>query len=244
VIPAAGIGSRMMPMTAVVPKELFPFGDRPIIHHIVDEAAGAGLTDICIVIRRGKEMIRDYFDRTAVDCDLHFVEQETPRGLGDAIHSARDFVANDRFVMLIPDQILLNRANAATQLVAADDGASIVSTVVRIPHDELPYFPGARGFMLRSTSSPDRFIVDRLLAGDVATDVRGFGRTIYPPVIFDYLGAAFVNPKSGEIDLLKTFEAIAGRIEHRAVLLEGRPADLGTLPGYYHYVCTDGERAA
>ena len=260
VIPAAGLGSRMLPITKSIPKEMLPAGRKPMIQHVVEEAVASGLKQICIVIRKGKEAIRDYFclkyphkqdrnleelERLLSGCEITFAYQEQPLGLGDALLQARDFVGSHSFVMMIPDQLMRADPPATSQLLKCERaGSAICTSLLKIPKEETPFFVGARGFRCEQITGSNEFVMGRIqteeetvrLYRDLDYEVRGFGRTIYPPVIFDYLGRDFINPQTGEVDLLKTFEQCAAEVEHRGVLLEGEPFDLGTFTGYYHYL--------
>jgi UTP--glucose-1-phosphate uridylyltransferase len=264
VIPAAGLGSRMLPITKSVPKEMLPFGSKPMIQHVVEEAAASGLKQICIVIREGKEIIRDYFclrhtqsrkrddsieelERLVAGCKLSFVYQKKPLGLGDALLQARDFVGDDPFVMMVPDQLMLAKVPASLQLVARfRPGPAIWSSLLRLSKEDVPFFAGARGFEFEQgeDNGGEELIISRLQTEeetraaylDDGHELRGFGRTIYPPEIFDYLGPDFINPQTGEVDLWKTFAESAGKIAHLGVVLEGEPLDLGTFEGFYHYL--------
>jgi UTP--glucose-1-phosphate uridylyltransferase len=264
VIPAAGLGTRMLPITRSVPKEMLPVGRKPMIQHVVEEAVLSGLKQICIVIREGKEIIRDYFcrrhaapwpgkrdtnieelERLVESCDLTFVYQPHPRGLGDALLQARGFVADESFVMMIPDQLMLAGVPAALQLIEGSGPSTCIRTsLLRLAKEELPFFAGARGVELKDRGSAGELEISRLQTEeetraayrDAPYELRGFGRTVYPPEIFDYLGEDYTNPRTGEVDLWKTFAASAGIIEHRGRVLEGEPLDLGTFEGYYHYL--------
>jgi UTP--glucose-1-phosphate uridylyltransferase len=262
VIPAAGLGSRMVAITKGVPKEMLPLGLKPMIQHVVEEAVGSGLHEICIVIREGKESIRDYFqskqdttrkfdqsgnelERVLAACRLTFVCQEKPRGLGDALLQARDFVGNQSFVMILPDQLMISSAPATSQLLNhAQAGPIIWTSLVRLPKPERKFFTGARGFEFERCADSDELLMGRIQTEeetcatfhDEDYELRGFGRTIFPPEIFDYLGEEYVNPQSGEVDLLRTFQGCTKRLGHRGVVLDGEPLDLGTPEGYYRYL--------
>lgn len=260
VIPAAGLGSRMLPISKSVPKEMLPVGCKPMIQHVVEEALASGLRQVCIVIREGKEIIRDYFElkETAAckdnqvaeleallsNCELTFVFQEHQLGLGDALLQARDFVGRDPFVMMLPDQLMFGAAPAASQLLRRyRSGAAIWSSLLRLPKKERPFFVGARGVECEETPA-GQVSISRLRTEEetlcahkgLSYEVRGFGRTIYPPEIFDYLGPDFANPQTGEVDLLKTFEKCTGELKIFGTWLEGKPFDLGTFQSYYHYL--------
>lgn len=265
VIPAAGLGSRMLPITKSVPKEMLPAGRKPMIQHAVEEAVASGVRQVCIVIREGKEIIRDYFfvrqprerkrdanivelEKLTTECELSFVYQQRPLGLGDALLQAREFVAGDAFVLMMPDQFIRSGVPATLQLIRRWNGSSsqpyVLSSLVRLAKDDLTFFAGARGVSIVSETGADEFLLGSLQTEeetraayrDRTYELRGFGRTIYPPEIFDYLGEDYVNPATGEVDLWRTFEASAGHIAHRGFVIEGAPVDMGTFEGYYHYL--------
>ncbi len=261
VIPAAGLGSRMLSLTKCIPKEMLPVGRKPMLQHVVEEAVASGLKQICIVIRQGKEIIRDYFSLKNVagcaqeenvdelkallaNCELIFAFQRHQLGLGDAVLQARDFVGTDSFVMMIPDQLMSGSKPAAAQLLKSwRPVQAIWSSLLRLPKEERPFFIGARGVDYEETH-PGEVVIRRLrneeetrrAHTDFNYEVRGFGRTIFPPEIFNYLGPEFINPETGEVDLLKTFEKCAEEVRIFGVWLEGEPYDLGTFPGYQRYL--------
>jgi UTP--glucose-1-phosphate uridylyltransferase len=252
----------MLPLTKVVPKELLPAGAKPMIHLAVEEAVASGVTQICIVIRKGKELIRDYFSaapsseskgsplieewaKLTLSCELCFACQEKPRGLGDALHAARDFVGGESFVMIIPDQFMQSDVPATAQILGRwVPGPSVWSGLVRLSRDDAPFFVGARGYDIGPEIHPGLFLLHGIHTekamnsrwGAQETQIRGIGRTVFPPEIFNYLGARYVNPSSGEVDLLKTFRKCLRMATNYGVILSGEPVDLGTLPGYYRYV--------
>lgn len=262
VIPAAGLGTRMLPMTKSIPKELFPVGRKPMIQYAVEEAVASGIQEICIVIRKGKEAIQAYFlaqypsyhprskdlealGRLLKRCDIRFVTQEHSSGLGDALLQARDFVGTDSFIMMVPDQLFYHAVPATLQLLQHwRPGKDVWCSVIRVRKEETDYFIGARGVRGEGVQGSDEFVIKQLyteretreLYRHHTYEIRGFGRTIYPCEIFDYLGPEFRNPSTGEVDLLKTFEASSRSMVHQGIMLEGEPFDVGTLPGYYHYL--------
>jgi len=271
IIPAAGLGTRMLPITKSIPKEMLPLGRKPAIQCVVEEAVASGIKQIYIVIREAKRIIKDYFstgydlrrggdaygieelEKLMAACELSFVEQREARGLGDAILQTRDFIGHSSFVMMIPDQILLAEVPATRQLVEGCGLESgICSSLVRLPKTELPFFTGARGFELEGDSYSAPLRLGRIQTEDETRaayssfdyEIRGFGRAIYPPEIFDYLGDEFTNPLSGEVDLLKTFEKCTECLEHRGLLLKGEACDFGTFEGYYRYLPRLMERMA
>jgi UTP--glucose-1-phosphate uridylyltransferase len=237
VIPAAGYGSRMKPLTTVIPKEMFPLGSLPVIEHTVLELISSGIKRVCIVIRKNKEVIREYFHRRKAlykKVELRFVYQEAHLGLGDAIRKAKDFIRGTPFVMAIPDQILLSKRPATKQLLdACKNKKGIWNSMVRIPKNEMHFFEGSRPFKSRRQKRGFYFIED--ISTDETSLIRGFGRTIFLPEALEYMTEEFINDQTGEVDFLKTFQALKNRFPLYGMVLEGRPCDIGTWEGYYFY---------
>ncbi|MFQ5351418.1 MAG: sugar phosphate nucleotidyltransferase, partial [Thermoanaerobaculia bacterium] len=120
-IPAAGRGTRMRPVTWAVPKELLPVGSKPAIHRVVDEAAAAGLDRIGVVIGPGKGLIREYLETARREGEFpglafEYLRQEEPRGLADAISVSCAFLDGDPFALLLPDNVLLSPAHRLSSL--------------------------------------------------------------------------------------------------------------------------------
>ena len=252
VIPAAGRGLRMRPFSLVLPKEMMSLGRKTMIQLAVEEAIAAGIREICIVVRKGKEIIQTYLLNKDVrgawqSCRLTFVQQKRWDGLGGALNAAKGFVGKDAFLMIIPDQFLVaRRFSASQQLVSQYDFKLpvVLSSMVRIPKNEANYFRGARGFVTDTSVGRTRCPIVRLRTewetrrafDSMPYEVRGFGRTVFPAAIFPYLSRKYVNRKTGEIDLWKTFKKFPKTIPHFGCLLQGRACDLGTLEGYYHHL--------
>ena len=235
-------------LSKAVPKELFPVGSKPMIQHAVEEAMASGIENICIVIHKEKEIIRHYleeeFIRGTTACALTFTYQEERLGLGDALARADDFVGKDPFIMIIPDQLLLSRTPATLQLVrCCKDVDGIWSSLVRIPQRDSRYFIGSRGYEFEGIGR-NRYAIKAIYSAREAADrykeqafqIRGFGRTVFPAAILEYFGKEFINPETGEIDLLKSVEEFTKSNPHYGTFLKGRALDLGTLPGYYYFL--------
>ena len=254
VIPAAGFGRRMSSLTGGAPKEMLPLAGLPIIHHVVQEAIDAGIVEICIVIHKSKEEIRRYFEndipkaceaQRAVEklrskCKIVFAYQAEPRGLGDAIRCAKEIVGDERFALLIPDQLFIGRVGAIPQLNSKKlPPNTVISSLIRTPASELEYFPGARKFVCDSYAAQSGVMViigiEPADHASSASALRGFGRAIYPPEVFEFLDARFADARTGEVDLLKTFRALLAVVPSYAVLLEGEPFDFGTVQGYHYF---------
>ncbi len=253
VIPAAGCGSRLLPLTLVTPKELFPLRRRPMIHIAVEEAISSGIEDIAIVIRRGKEVIRCYFDALMSSSEpalsdqrsilsrakIRYVFQEKPIGIGNAIFESRHFIDDDPFVLIIPDQFLDSGVPALRQLLDATHKSKegVWSSLIVLPPEKDSLFPGARVFDLANRKG-DVFEVrgiKDITAGSPDSLLRAFGRTYFPRGVSRFFSDRFLNPATGENDLLLTFQALMHQFSNFAVILKGAPMDFGTWAGYEHF---------
>lgn len=212
IIPCAGLGTRLRPLTRVVPKELLPYGDRPLIDHLWDEVWEAGIRRIIIVLREGKELIQQHLqDRPAL-----YVYQQQPNGLGDAIRAAQHLIEGPTLVAL-PDQQL---PHASQQLVSHYRDQQTLFSQVQVNHPE--FFPGATAFETSQSTVTG-------LAGERGP-LRGFGRTIYAREFFDNIPE---NSQDGDFFRIVTNWMQTGI--HQVVTLQGEPADLGIMAGYLHY---------
>ena len=158
IIPAAGLGTRFLPETKAVPKEMLPIVDTPTIQYIVEEAKASGITDLAIVIGSGKGSIEDHFSSNYLleqnlerkgkdemlkvvqktnDMNIYFIRQAYPKGLGDAVLTAKTFVGNDPFVVMLGDDLMTDKVPLTKQLIDSYEksGASTLA-VMRVPHEE------------------------------------------------------------------------------------------------------------
>lgn len=212
IIPCAGLGTRLRPLTRVVPKELLPYGDKPLIDHLWDEVWEAGIRRVVIVLREGKELIRDHL----ADRDALYVYQQSPNGLGDAIRAAQHLVEGPTLVAL-PDQQL---QHASRQLVTQYRSQATLFSQVHLPNPE--FFPGATAFATNGNQVTG-------LTGEQGA-VRGFGRTIYAPEFFQN-----IPEDSQDGDFFHIVSRWMEKGTHEVVTLQGEPADLGIMAGYLHY---------
>jgi len=237
VIPAAGYGSRMRPLTMTVPKEMFPVGPLPLIENTILELVSSGIKRICVVIRSGKDIIRDYLNRRKPlykGIEFHYAYQGEPLGLGDALRRAKDFIGGNLFIMAIPDQLLLSEKPATQQLLEAYNIRSgIWNSMVRIPKREKAFFRGSRPFACKRLGRRIYSIED--ISTGASSSLRGFGRTLYVPEALEYMTKKYINPETSEVDLLMTFHALKNRFPMYGIVLKGRPCDIGTWKGYYYY---------
>lgn len=245
-VPCAGLGTRLLPMTRVVPKELLPYGDRPLMEHVLEELHDAGIRRVVIVVRPDKDLLRRHLaepypfeDRAhcpqAVPegMEVRFVEQVHADGFAGALHAARPSLAGP-FLLVFPDQLILGepaasrRGGASRQLCDAWTGEDSLSSLIRPEAADLRYFEGARGLDLRGEGP--LFDVVGVLPDEAPSELRGFGRTILSEAFFDSLEADPADASFG-----RAFAKHLRTGVHRALLLQGAPVDLGTRAGYRHY---------
>ena len=212
IIPCAGLGTRLRPLTRAVPKELLPYGDKPLIDHLWEEVREAGIQRIIIVLRRGKELIQQHLSER----DALYVYQKNPNGLADALKAAQHLIEGPTLVAL-PDQQL---PHASRQLVQNYNHQQTLFSQVQITHPE--YFPGATAFATQGQTVTG-------LSGEQGS-WRGFGRTIYARQFFETIPE---NSQDGDFYRIITAWLQTGT--HQVVSLQGEPADLGIMAGYLHY---------
>ena len=255
IIPAAGLGTRLLPNTKSIPKEMLPLVDKPVIQYIVEEAVSAGIEEILIITNRGKSPIEDYFDyspdleerlirdgkqdeantvRAVADmADVFFLRQKETKGLGHAIWRAKSFVGDEPFAILLGDDIMLSEKPVLTQLVEAAEENSCSAIAVREVPDEL--------IVKYSSVKLEEKLSDRVFRiGDMNekptleekfSNYAILGRYVLTPAIFDIL-AHTAPGRNNEIQLTDGMKELC-RIEPMcAVDFEGRRYDTGNLKGY------------
>jgi len=256
VIPAAGLGTRFLPATKAVPKELLPVVDIPAMEYIVAEAAGVGLTDVLVITSRGKEAIADHFDRAPeleaalekkgdVDrlaalrrsadlADVHFVRQGAPRGLGHAILCADAFVGDEVFAVLLGDDLVDERDPLLQPMldVQAEHGGCVVA-LMEVPRHSVSLYgcvaaePTGTEGVVRVTD-----MVEKPAPEDAPSNLAIIGRYVLAPGIFDTLRETPPG-RGGEIQITDALrrQALAGEPMH-GVVFRGRRYDTGDKADY------------
>ncbi len=253
VIPAAGLGTRFLPATKAVPKELLPIVDTPTIQYIVAEAVAAGVRDVILVCARGKDSIVDHFDVSA-ELEAHLektgkhalrqqlrdiarmanvitVRQQEPLGLGHAVLCARNVVGDEPFVVMLGDDIIDAQVPAAKQLSGCwgRHGLGTVA-LMEVPREETHLYGVAAG-----TPLDDRTIrIDRIVEKpkrDPPSSLAVIGRYVLPPRIFEILEQ--VKPGvGGEIQLTDALAVLAREEGLLGYRFEGERYDAGDRFGY------------
>lgn len=225
IVPAAGLGTRFLPATRAVPKEMLPIGNRPALDLLVEEARSAGAGEIVIIISHAKELIRTYF-RDAPD--VRFVYQEEQRGLGHAVLQAAD-ASCGQILVLLGDAVVLgcNAAKEMAELSRAHGGVSVIGCE-RVPREKVSRY----GVM---KLDGDRIVdmVEKPSVEEAPSDVVVAGRYLLDSKIFDYLRTQTPG-KGGEIQLTDSIRRmIADGSDCRAYVYPGRRHDIGNPDGYY-----------
>jgi UTP--glucose-1-phosphate uridylyltransferase len=223
IIPAAGHGTRFLPVTKAVPKEMLPIGAKPALELIVDEARSAGADEIVLVISEGKELIRRYFEDRS---DIRFVYQKEQKGLGHAVLQAE---VDDDVLILLGDA-LVPGCNASKEMVEFSRirGGAAVIGCERVPKEKVSRY----GIM---KLDGDRIVdmIEKPAAEEAPSDVAVAGRYLLPASIFGFLKTQPPG-KGGEIQLTDAIRRMiaAGAAAH-AYVYPGRRQDIGNPDGYY-----------
>ena len=253
VFPVAGMGTRFLPATKVMPKELFPIVDRPLLQYAVDEALEAGIEQMIFVNGRGKGMIEDHFDmayeleRTMADRskdrtvlegtrlrpgDCVFVRQQEPLGLGHAIWCARDIIGDEPFAIFLPDEFMVGSPGCMTQMVSAYDklGGNIVCAL-EIPIEDTPSYgvidPGKRDGPITEVKG----LVEKPAAGTAPSNLILTGRYILQPEVMRILETQEAGA-GGEIQLTDAMAQMIGKQPFHGMTFGGKRYDCGSKQGY------------
>ncbi|OBX17654.1 UTP--glucose-1-phosphate uridylyltransferase [Erythrobacter sp. QSSC1-22B] len=257
VFPVAGLGTRFLPATKAVPKELLPIVDRPLIQYAVDEAREAGIEQMIFVTGRGKTAIVEHFDRAfeleatmtergkdmavlepthATPGDIIAVRQQVPLGLGHAIWCARAVVGDEPFAVFLPDELMVPQAGGGAgcmaQMVAAYDeiGGNLIS-VLEVPEDRVSSYgvidPGEE----RGNLTEVRGLVEKPAVADAPSNKILSGRYILQPEVMRVLETQGKGA-GGEIQLTDAMARMIGSQPFHAVTFAGRRFDCGSKLGF------------
>ena len=254
VIPAAGLGTRMLPATKTVPKEMLPMVDKPVIQYIIEEAVASGIEDILIVTNRAKSAMDDYFDyypeletrlnqagkekelfevRRAADlANIFYVRQKETKGLGHAIWRAKRFVGNEPFAVLLGDDIMKAEVPVTRQLIdAAETHSASAVGVQYVPTEAISKYSSVKvtpleGRVFRVSDMNEKPTPEQMLSNYAI-----LGRYVLTPDIFDIL-ENLTPGYGGEIQLTDGLKQLCRQAPMVAVDFEGRRYDTGNLRGF------------
>lgn len=253
IIPAAGHGTRFLPVTKAMPKEMLPILNRPTIEYIVEEAIESGIEDIIIVTGKGKRAIEDHFDHNfeleeslkkkgkfdllekvnqVSDINIHYIRQKEPKGLGHAVWVARKFIGDEPFAVLLGDDIVQAETPGLKQLMNQYDktGKSIVG-VQQVAEDETDRYG-----IVDTGEKTDRLykvkkFVEKPALGTAPSNLAIMGRYVFTPEIFDYLSKHEIGA-GGEIQLTDAIQMLNESQEVYAYDFAGKRYDVGEPMGF------------
>jgi UTP--glucose-1-phosphate uridylyltransferase len=253
VFPVAGLGTRLLPATKSIPKEMITVVDRPLIQYAVDEAREAGIEQLIFVTGRGKSALVDYFDSAyeleatmrgkgksldplassrAGFGELVTVRQQQPLGLGHAVWCARHVVGDEPFAVLLPDELMMGRPNCLAQMMEAYEqvGGNIVAAL-EVPQDETHQYgvvdPGETNGRLTEI----RGLVEKPPQGTAPSNLMLPGRYILQPDVMRSLDAQEPGA-GGEIQLTDAMAKLIGQQPFHAFRFEGERYDCGSAAGF------------
>ena len=256
VIPAAGLGTRMLPIARTVPKEILPIVDKPAISYLVEEAIASGVTDILIITNRGKYAIEDYFDyspeyesallkkgkndvvdslRSAANrANIYFIRQKEARGLGDAVMRARSFIGDEPFYVLYGDDIIMSEKPICLQLADAYEKTGLaVAGVKEVTAEQILKYSSLDAKPIDGSDNMYHVtdMIEKPTPEQVITRLSILGRVLLTPDIFDILEST--KPGAGnEIQLTDAMRDLARSRGMTAVDFEGKRYDMGSKLGF------------
>ena len=255
VLPVAGLGTRFLPATKSMPKEMLTVVDRPLIQYAVDEARAAGIEQFCMVSGRGKTALIDHFDvsyeleatlreRGKLDAlrqlerdrlqpgAITTVRQQEPLGLGHAIWCARTFIGDDPFAILLPDDLVLSDTPCMEQLAEAykETEGSVVA-VVEVPHDQTNRYG-----ILKTGTDDGRLVevtglVEKPKPADAPSNLSIIGRYILMPEVIKHL-TRMERGAGNEVQLTDAMARMIGHSPFHGLRFEGERFDCGDKVGF------------
>ncbi|WP_449621669.1 UTP--glucose-1-phosphate uridylyltransferase GalU [Robertmurraya sp. Marseille-Q9965] len=253
IIPAAGLGTRFLPVTKAMPKEMLPIVDKPTIQYIVEEAIASGIEDIIIVTGKGKRAIEDHFDnafelennlieknkfellekvQAPSKVDIHYIRQKEPKGLGHAVWCARKFVDDEPFAVLLGDDIVQSQVPCLRQLMDEyEKTCSSIIAVQNVPNGETNRY----GIVDFKNQSDRRYEIKNLIEkpalGAEPSNLAIIGRYVFTPEIFTFLDKQEIGA-GGEIQLTDAIQQLNNVQSVFAYQFEGKRYDVGEKLGF------------
>ena len=254
VIPAAGLGTRMLPISRTVPKEMLPIVDKPAISTLVEEAAAAGAEDILIITGRGKDAIENYFDysveyeqklmfsgkldkieemrKICSMANVYFLRQKETRGLGHAVLTAKNFVGNEPFYILYGDDIIMSETPVCSQMKSAfDKYGKPVCGVKPVPWELVAKYCSLKADEIEKGVYNVTDMIEKPKPEEVYTNLSILGRVLLTSDIFDILEETPPGA-GGEIQLTDAMRVVSNRVGMTAIDFEGTRFDFGSKLGF------------
>ncbi|MBI2739557.1 MAG: UTP--glucose-1-phosphate uridylyltransferase GalU [Rhodospirillales bacterium] len=255
VLPVAGLGTRFLPATKAMPKEMLTVVDRPLIQYAVEECLAAGIEEFVFVTGRNKSAIEDHFDAAyELEATLHergkknelkqtqdaaikpgnaiFTRQQRPLGLGHAVWCARDWIGNEPFAVLLPDELTIDSPSCTAQLVAAHDktGGNVVA-VMDVPREQTKSYGIAAVKAEKDGLAEITGLVEKPNPEVAPSTLAIIGRYVLMPQVFDHLDKHETGA-GGEIQLTDAMAKMIGNQPFHALTYAGQRYDCGTRLGF------------
>jgi UTP--glucose-1-phosphate uridylyltransferase len=257
IFPVAGLGTRFLPATKAMPKEMLTVVDRPLIQHVVDEAREAGIEHLIFITGRNKGVIEDHFDRQfelevtlkernrtkdleALSADLpgpgtsSFIRQQSPMGLGHAVWCAREAIGNEPFALLLPDVLVQNKPSCMKQMVdayRANGDQSNIIAVEEVPMERISSYGVVGIGKTKGNTFGITEMVEKPKREAAPSNLIITGRYILQPEIFDIL-ATQTGGAGGEIQLTDAMITLAKKQPFYGLKFDGRSFDCGSKIGF------------
>ncbi len=254
VIPAAGLGTRMLPASKAIPKEMLPIVDKPAIQYIVEEAVAAGIEDILIITNRGKEAIENHFDHNfelehnliakgndemakkldevAHLANVTFLRQKETGGLGDAVYKAKSYVGDEPFAVLYGDDVVIGDVPAIGELkeIYEQYGKGVVG-VKNVPTEQIGKYCSLKVDMISDKVMKVSDMIEKPRLDQVISNYAILGRCILPPEIFDILEKTPAGA-GGELQLTDAMATLAQTVGMYGIEYSGVRYDMGNKLGF------------
>ncbi|MEG1436664.1 MAG: UTP--glucose-1-phosphate uridylyltransferase [Oscillospiraceae bacterium] len=260
IIPAAGLGTRVLPASKAIPKEMLNIVDKPAIQYIVEEAVASGIEEILIITNRGKVAIEDHFDHSfeletklmeskgkqklydvvAVSrlANIYFLRQKETKGLGHAVLCARSFIGNEPFVVMYGDDVIISEEPVTAQLCRAYEefGCGVVG-VKEVPRADVSKYCSLDVTPLRDNIMQCHNIIEKPSEEQIMSCFAILGRVVLPPEIFGLIESSNPDSRDGELYLTEAMAMLARKGKLNAVDFEGTRYDMGNKLGILKANC-------
>lgn len=252
-IPVAGLGTRFLPATKTIPKEMLPIVDRPTIEYIVEEAIASGIEEIIMVTGRGKGAIEDHFDHVfeleeslakreqfallkevvkSANIDIHYIRQKEPLGLGHAILCARKFVGNEPFAVMLGDDIIRSKVPVLAQLIQQFNSVkSSIIGVQEVADADIEQYGVIKPAFMHADLFRVESVIEKPKVEQALSNLAIVGRYILTPEIFTFLEKMTVG-QHGEIQLTDAIEKLCQVEPVHAYQFQGERFDVGNQLGF------------
>lgn len=262
IIPAAGLGTRVLPATKAMPKEMLPIVDKPAIQYIVEEAVASGIEDICIIISRGKTILEDHFDRSpelearllagnkqkmydeviniANLANITYVRQKETKGLGHAVMCAKSFVGNEPFAVLYGDDVIMGDNPVCKQLMDAYDEFELGCVGMKqVSVEAIQKYSSMKVALFHDNLYKITDMIEKPKADEILSLFSILGRCVLPPEIFDIL-ETIPKGAGGEYQLTDAMKILSNTKGMVGVDFIGKRYDMGSKLGVLEAIVETG----